>query len=143
MANDHAVQSILLVEDNPLDVDLTIRAFQRNRLANPVVVARYGEEAVAFIARWETGERTPLVVLLDINMPRMNGLEVLRALKSNAVSRSIPVVVLTSSNEDRDVQRAYELGANSYIVKPVNFDKFLDVASQIELYWCALNQPPR
>ena len=143
MANDHAVQSILLVEDNPLDVDLTIRAFQRNRLANPVVVARDGEEAVAFIARWETGERTPLVVLLDINMPRMNGLEVLRALKSNAVSRSIPVVVLTSSNEDRDVQRAYELGANSYIVKPVNFDKFLDVASQIELYWCALNQPPR
>ncbi|MBI5615665.1 MAG: response regulator [Gammaproteobacteria bacterium] len=142
MANDHAVQPILLVEDNPLDVDLTLRAFQRNRLANPVIVARDGEEAVAFIARWEAGERTPLVVLLDINMPRMNGLEVLRAMKSSAVSRSIPVVVLTSSSEGRDVQRAYELGANSYIVKPVNFDKFLDVASQIEVYWCAINQPP-
>ncbi|MBI4692545.1 MAG: response regulator [Gammaproteobacteria bacterium] len=142
MANDHAVQPILLVEDNPLDVDLTLRAFQRNRLANPVIVARDGEEAVAFIARWEAGERTPLVVLLDINMPRMNGLEVLRAMKSSAVSRSIPVVVLTSSSEGRDVQRAYELGANSYIVKPVNFDKFLDVASQIEIYWCAINQPP-
>jgi hypothetical protein len=85
----------------------------------------------------------PLVMLLDIDMPRMNGLEVLRTMKSNAVSRSIAVVVLTPSNEDRDVQRAYGPGANSYIVKPVNFDEFRDVASPIDLYWYALNQPPR
>jgi len=133
---------VLLVEDNPIDVDLTLRAFARRKLTNPIQVARDGEEALAWLARWEEGEPTPLVILLDLKLPRVNGLEVLARLKTNPVSRSIPVVVLTSSAEDRDVAAAYQLGVNSYIVKPVDFAKFLEVANQIELYWCVTNQPP-
>lgn len=134
---------VLLVEDNPVDVDLTKRAFARRKLANPIEVARDGEEALAWIARWEAGEPTPLIILLDLKLPRVSGLEVLAQWKSHAVSRAIPVVVLSSSGEDKDIQTAYELGANSYIVKPVDFAKFIDVATQIELYWCALNEPPQ
>jgi CheY-like chemotaxis protein len=133
---------VLLVEDNPVDVDLTKRAFARSKLTNPIEVARNGEEAVACIPRWEAGEPTPLLVLLDLKLPRISGLEVLAQWKAHEVSRAIPVVVLSSSAEDRDIQAAYQLGANSYIVKPVEFAKFLDVAAQIELYWCALNAPP-
>ncbi|MGE5651415.1 response regulator [Noviherbaspirillum sp. UKPF54] len=132
---------VLLVEDNPMDVDLTLRAFARRKLTNPVIVARDGEEALAWLPRWEAGENLPLVILLDLKLPRVDGLEVLAQWKAHAVSRSIPVVVLTSSAEDKDIEAAYELGANSYIVKPVDFGKFLDVAAQIELYWCALNTP--
>lgn len=134
---------ILLVEDNPADVDLTLRAFARRKFANVVHVARDGEEALAWLARWEAGEPLPAVILLDLKMPRVSGLEVLRTLKSHPRFQTIPVVVLTSSSEDSDVRAAYELGANSYIVKPVNFDKFMDVAAQIELYWCVLNEAPR
>jgi CheY-like chemotaxis protein len=134
---------VLLVEDNPIDVDLTKRAFARRKLTNPIEVARDGEEALAYIPRWKAGEPTPLLILLDLKLPRVSGLEVLAQWKAQAVSRAIPVVVLTSSAEDKDVQAAYELGANSYIVKPVDFAKFLDVAAQIELYWCALNEPPQ
>lgn len=133
---------VLLVEDNPVDVDLTKRAFARRKLTNPIEVARDGEEALACIARWEAGAPTPLVILLDLKLPRVSGLEVLAQWKAHAVSRAIPVVVLSSSAEDKDIQAAYLLGANSYIVKPVDFAKFLDVAAQIELYWCALNEPP-
>jgi CheY-like chemotaxis protein len=133
---------VLLVEDNPVDVDLTKRAFARRKLTNPIEVARDGEEALACLARWEAGEPTPLLILLDLKLPRVSGLEVLAQWKANAVSRAIPVVVLSSSAEDKDIQAAYALGANSYIVKPVDFAKFLDVAGQIELYWCALNAPP-
>lgn len=133
---------ILLVEDNPLDVDLTLRAFQRRKITNPIEVARDGEEALAWLPRWEAGEVQPVVILLDLKMPKVDGLEVLRQLKGHAVFRAIPVVVLTSSAEDRDVREAYKLGANSYIVKPVDFDKFMDVAEQIELYWTVLNKPP-
>ncbi|CAN5139404.1 response regulator [soil metagenome] len=133
---------ILLVEDNPLDVDLTLRAFARRKLTNPVLVARDGEEAVAWISRWEAGEVLPLVILLDLKLPRIDGLEVLAQWKSHEVSRMIPVVVLTSSAEENDVEAAYRLGANSYIVKPVDFNKFMDVAAHIELYWCALNEAP-
>lgn len=133
---------ILLVEDNPDDVDLTLRAFARRKLTNPILVARDGEEALNWIARWQAGEILPLVILLDLKLPRVDGLEVLTRWKSHAVSRSIPVVVLTSSAEEKDVEAAYRLGANSYIVKPVDFAKFLEVAMQIELYWCALNEPP-
>lgn len=132
---------VLLVEDNPMDVDLTLRAFARRKLTNPVVVARDGEEALAWIPRWEAGEILPLVILLDLKLPRVDGLEVLARWKAHAVSRAIPVVVLTSSAEDKDIEAAYKLGANSYILKPVDFGKFLDVAAQIELYWCALNTP--
>ena len=122
---------ILLVEDNPMDVDLTLRAFARRKLTNPIHVARDGAEALAWISRWDGGEQIPVVILLDLKLPKVDGLEVLRVLKGHAVWHTIPVVVLTSSGEDRDVKEAYDLGANSYIVKPVDFEKFLEVAAHI------------
>jgi len=131
---------ILLIEDNPLDVDLTLRAFKRRKLVNPVLVARDGEEALAWIPRWEAGEPLPVVILLDLRLPKISGLVVLQAFKAHAILRRIPVVVLTTSKEDRDIQAAYDLGANSYIVKPVDFDSFMDMARHIELYWCVLNE---
>lgn len=131
---------ILLVEDNPMDLDLTLRAFNKRRFINAIEVARDGEEALAYIARWDAGEPIPAVILLDINMPKVNGLEVLEQLKRHPVYRRIPVVVLTSSREDRDLATAYDLGVNSYIEKPVSFNKFMEVADQIELYWCVTNQ---
>lgn len=132
---------ILLVEDNPMDLDLALHAFQRHRLANPIEVARDGEEALAWIPRWEAGEPCPIVILMDINMPKIGGLEVLRHLKSHPVFRTIPVVMLTTSAVSQDVETAYQHGANSYIVKPVDFDKFMVVAEQIQLYWAVLNVP--
>lgn len=132
---------ILLVEDNPMDLDLALHAFQRRRLANPIEVARDGEEALAWIPRWEAGEPRPIVILMDINMPKIGGLEVLLQLKSHPVFRTIPVVMLTTSAVSQDVEAAYQHGANSYIVKPVDFDKFIVVAEQIELYWAVLNVP--
>jgi CheY-like chemotaxis protein len=131
---------ILLVEDNPMDLDLTLRAFNKKRLTNHVQVARDGEEALAFIPRWEAGEPVPAVILLDINLPKVSGLEVLRQLKAHERFRRIPVVILTSSREDRDLKTAYDIGVNSYIEKPVSFSKFVEVAEQIELYWCVLNE---
>ncbi len=133
---------ILLVEDNPVDVDLTLRAFIRRKLSNPVQVARDGEEALAFMERWQEGDPLPLLILLDLKLPRVDGLEVLRQFRLHERWRTVSVVVLTSSAEDRDVEMAYSLGANSYIVKPVDFSKFLEVAAQIELYWCLVNRPP-
>jgi CheY-like chemotaxis protein len=133
---------ILLVEDNPMDVDLTRRAFARRHLLNALEVARDGEEALGWIARWEAGEPVPVVILLDLKLPRVSGLEVLRRLRQHERLGRIPVVVLTTSREDADVAAAYALGANSYIVKPVEFDKFVEVAAQIDLYWCVLNQRP-
>lgn len=134
---------VLLVEDNPVDIDLTLRAFARRKFTNPVHVARDGEEALAWVERWEAGEPLPLVILLDLKLPRVHGLDVLCRWKQNPVCRSVPVVVLTTSAEDKDIEAAYRMGANSYIMKPVNFEKFLDVAEQIELYWCVTNSPPR
>ena len=136
-------QPILLVEDNPMDVDLTRRAFARRKIANPIQVARDGEEALAWLPHWEAGELRPVVILLDLKLPRVDGLEVLRQLKSHPLTATIPIVILTMSAEDSDIQTAYKLGANSYIVKPVNFEKFMQVAEQIEVYWNVLNQPPR
>jgi CheY-like chemotaxis protein len=133
----------LLVEDNPMDVDLTRRALARRKLSNAIEVARDGEEALGFIARWDAGEPPPVVILLDLKLPKVSGLEVLARLKQHARFAAIPVVVLTTSGEDGDVQAAYRLGANSYIVKPVDFDKFVEVAAQIELYWTVLNEAPR
>jgi hypothetical protein len=137
------INSILLVEDDPMDVDLTKQALARRGVANPVVVARDGEEALAYLPRWEAGEPLPLVILLDLHLPKVDGLQVLSQIKSHPQFRTIPVVVLTTSSEDRDMQTAYQLGANSYIVKSVDFDKFMQVAEQIELYWCVLNTRPR
>jgi CheY-like chemotaxis protein len=131
---------ILLVEDNPMDVDLTRRAFARRNIANPLEVARDGEEALAWLQRWDAGDALPVVILLDLKLPKVPGLEVLRQLKQHAVYRGIPVVVLTTSREDTDVAAAYALGVNSYIVKPVEFEAFIEVATQIDLYWCLLNQ---
>ena len=133
---------ILLVEDNPMDLDLTLRAFSKRNFSNEIIVARDGEEALAWLPRWEAGERMPAVVLLDINLPRASGLEVLRAFRAHELARHIPVVVLTSSRDDRDLKTAYDLGVNSYIEKPVSFNKFIDVAAHIELYWCLFNERP-
>ena len=143
MTTELLPQPILLVEDNPVDLDLTQRAFRRRRFGNPVEVARDGEEALAFIGRWDAGEPLPAVILLDIKLPKVNGLEVLRQLKAHERYRFIPVVMLTSSSENTDLRTAYEIGANSYIVKPVDFGKFMEVAEQIELFWCVLNRAPR
>ena len=126
-----------------MDVDLTLRAFRGQHLANPVIVARDGEEALAWIPRWEAGEPLPMVILLDLKLPRVDGLDVLRALKTHPVFRVIPVVALTTSKVSADVEAAYQLGVNSYIVKPVEFERFEETARQLELYWIVLNEPPR
>jgi len=141
MRTSNLIQPILLIEDNPVDLDLTLRAFKQRKLANPVEIARDGEEALAIIEKWEKGAQVPVVILLDLNLPKVNGLEVLEAIKKHPEFRTIPVVVPTTSSESRDVNRSYQLGANSYIVKPVDFDNFMEVARQIELYWSVLNRP--
>lgn len=138
----NVARSILLVEDNPMDIDLTRRAFARRNLGNVLEVARDGQEALDCLARWEAGEPAPMLVLLDINLPKVSGLEVLRQLRAHPAFGQLPVVVLTTSDEDQDIQRAYALGANSYIVKPVSFENFVEVAAQIDLYWLNLNTPP-
>ena len=130
---------ILLIEDNPMDVDLTRRAFIRHNLNNPLQVARDGQEALDLIEKWKAGESMPVVILLDLKLPKVSGLEVLRVIRAHPDFRTIAVVILTSSAEDRDIHEAYSLGANSYIVKPVDFEKFIEVARQIELYWTVLN----
>ncbi len=135
------IRPILLVEDNPMDVDLTLRAFKRRNLANPIVVARDGQEALDLIPKWEAGEPRPVVILLDVNMPRVGGLEVARRLKAHPALRTIPIVMLTTSDVGEDIRTAYENGANSYIVKPVDFEKFMEVAEHIKVYWAALNEP--
>ncbi|HJT51502.1 MAG TPA: response regulator [Nitrosospira sp.] len=130
---------ILLIEDNPMDIDLTRRAFIRHNLTNPLEVLRDGQEAIDFITRWREGECVPSVILLDLKLPKFSGLDVLRKVREHSVLGTVPVVVLTSSAEDIDIHEAYLLGANSYIVKPVDFEKFIEVARQIELYWTVLN----
>ena len=134
---------ILLVEDRPTDADLTKRAFARSHLLNPIELARDGEEALGYIERWDAGEMVPIFILLDLQLPKVSGLEVLRKLKSHPTYSRIPVIVLTTSGEDRDIEEAYKLGCNSYIVKPVEFNKFMEIAVQIEVYWCALNTAAR
>ena len=138
-----SIRPILLVEDRSIDIDLMKRAFAKRKLLNPINVARDGEEALALFERWEAGEPIPICILLDLKMPKVNGLEVLRRLKSHPRFSTIPVIVLTTSTEDRDIEEAYKLGCNSYIVKPVDFDKFIEVTSKVEVYWCALNLPSR
>jgi hypothetical protein len=135
------IRPIFLVEDNPMDLDLAKRAFARRKTANPIEVARDGEEALDWLSRWEGGAPIPVVILLDLKLPKVDGLDVLYQIKIHPLFQKIPVVVLTTSSEDRDVQTAYERGANSYIVKPVDFDRFIQVIDQIEQYWCNLNTP--
>jgi hypothetical protein len=137
------LRPILIIEDRPTDLDLTKRAFARRRVLNPVEEARDGEAAMAYFERWESGELIPVCILLDLKLPKISGLEVLRQLKTHPKYSAIPVIILTTSGEDHDIEEAYRLGCNSYIVKPVGFNKFMDVASQVEVYWCALNTTPR
>lgn len=137
---------ILLVEDNPRDAELTVRALKKHNLAHRLMVVEDGAEALDFIGGRgkfaRRGERNhPQVVLLDIKLPKLNGLEVLRAIKSDAKTHMIPVVMVTSSREDPDIKTAYELGANSYVVKPVDFNAFQDIVSQLGCYWLLVNEP--
>ncbi|HOW98588.1 MAG TPA: response regulator [Kiritimatiellia bacterium] len=137
---------ILLVEDNPNDAELTLRALKKNNLANHIVHVADGAEALDFVfARGAFKDRDietrPRVILLDLKLPKVNGLEVLRAVKGDEHTRTIPVVVLTSSREEQDMVESYRLGVNSYIVKPVDFDKFLESVRDLGLYWLLLNQP--
>jgi CheY-like chemotaxis protein len=138
---------ILLVEDNPNDVELTLRALRHVNLANRIFVVRDGAEALDFLfARGPYGGRNgaqlPKVVLLDLKLPKVNGLEVLERVRSDPRTRTVPVVVLTSSSEEPDIQKSYALGVNSYIVKPVEFESFVKAVSDAGLYWLLLNQPP-
>lgn len=138
---------ILLVEDNPNDVALTKRALEKNNIANKVIVARDGAEALDCL--FGTGEYAgkdtcalPEVVLLDLKMPKVDGMEVLRRIRSDSRLRLLPVVILTSSDEDRDMVDGYSLGANSYIQKPVDFNKFVEAVKQLGIYWLVLNRIP-
>ena len=130
---------ILLVEDNPDDEDLTRRALQRHHLKNDLVVAHDGQEALDYLFN---GARRPDLVLLDLKLPRIDGLEVLRRLRADERTRFLPVVVLTSSTEQRDLVASYSLGVNSYVRKPVDFTAFVEATRQLGLYWLLLNQPP-
>lgn len=131
------LRSILLVEDNPDDERLTLRALRRGNITNPVIVARNGEEA---LQQLQGMRPLPLVVLLDLKLPKVNGLEVLRQLRSQAATRTLPVVVLTSSSEESDIFNSYHLGANSYVRKPVSMDDFTTAVERLGVYWTRINQ---
>ncbi|MBE9111826.1 response regulator [Nodosilinea sp. LEGE 07298] len=134
-----AMRPILLVEDNPDDEHLTRRALRRGHLANPVIVARNGEEALQQVFG---PSHLPCVVLLDLKLPKVDGLEVLRQIRASDRTRQLPVVVLTSSSEDRDIIESYSLGANSYVRKPVNIDEFTEAVRQLGLYWALISELP-
>ncbi len=138
---------ILLVEDNLADVELTLHALRRNDLANRIHVARDGEEALDYLfGRGNYSQRPPdtqlKLVLLDLKLPKVDGIEVLRAIKSDPRTKATPVVILTSSKEERDLVSSYQLGVNSYIQKPVDFSEFRETVRQLRLYWLVVNQPP-
>jgi len=140
-------KTILLVEDNPDDVKLTLRAFKHNNMMNPIIVARDGVEALDFLfARGAYAERAgkslPTLIILDLKLPRLDGLGVLKAIRADAQTRLIPVVVMTSSKEEQDLIQSYSLGANSYVRKPVNFAEFLEAVRVLGIYWMMTNQPP-
>ena len=143
--NDHLVE-ILLVEDNPNDVELTLHALRKHKLTNSIHVVRDGAEALEFLFAGAAGPgelpNRPRLILLDLKTPKVDGLEVLRRLKADPRTRQTPVVMLTSSREERDVCESYRLGVNSYIVKPVDFEQFTEAVRQLGLYWMLLNQPP-
>ena len=129
---------LLLIEDNASDAELTIRELKKYNMANNLIHLRNGSDALNF---FKTTDTLPKLILLDIQMPKINGIEVLQRLKENPLTRSIPVVMLTSSKENPDIQKCYSLGANSYIVKPVNFDDFAKTIKTLGFYWLLFNQP--
>jgi len=131
------LRTVLLVEDNPDDERLTIRALRRGKIANEILVARNGEDALNLVFDLET---LPCVVLLDLKLPKVDGLDVLRQIRANDRTRLLPVVVLTSSSEDRDIVESYTLGANSYVRKPVEIDQFTEAVRQLGLYWVLHNE---
>jgi len=137
---------ILLVEDDPKDIDLTLKALEQYKLANEVVVTRDGEEALDYLyCRGDFAARTnenPAVLLLDLKLPQVDGLEVLQQIKSDDNLRMIPVVVLTSSHEEKDVVASYKLGVNAYVVKPVDFHEFVEAIKELGVFWAVLNEPP-
>ena len=140
------LRPILLVEDNPDDIELTLIALEKSRLANPVVSVRDGAEALEFLRREgpyaDRPEENPAVILLDKKLPKVDGHEVLRAVRSDELLRRIPVVMLTSSREERDLLRSYDLGVNAYVVKPVVFDDFMAAINDLGVFWAVLNEPP-
>ncbi|KAB2840338.1 MAG: response regulator [Melioribacteraceae bacterium] len=145
--NDNNEVEILLVEDNPNDAELALRALRKNNLANKIVVVKDGEEALDFIFangkfKSRADIKEPRLVLLDLKLPKVSGLEVLEKIKNDPVKKLIPVVVLTSSKEEKDIVESYRLGVNSYIVKPVDFEKFVEAVKDLGLYWLLLNQTP-
>jgi len=137
---------ILLIEDNPLDAELTIRALKKGGLANNLLWLKDGEQALDYVFRrgryTDRDDVLPRLVLLDLKMPRVDGIEVLKAIKQDERTRRIPIVIMTSSQEERDVAQSYDLGANSYVVKPVDFGAFADIARQAGFYWLAINRAP-
>ncbi len=141
------LKTILLAEDNPLDVELTIEALSEHNLANNVVVVRDGVEAMEYLnyeGKFKNRiEGNPVVLLLDIKMPRMDGIEVLAAIRGNEKLKRLPIVILTSSREEPDLKKCYELGVNAYVVKPVNFKEFLDAIKHIGIFWALLNEQPQ
>ena len=140
------LKPIVLVEDNPHDLELTLVALERSQLANEVIVLRDGAEALDYLLRrGEHSDRlegNPAVLLLDLKLPKVDGLEVLKSVRESTELRSIPVVMLTSSREEPDLQRAYELGVNAYVVKPVEFKAFVAAISDLGIFWAVLNEPP-
>ncbi len=142
MRVEDGVYNILLVEDNPVDIDLTRRALQKSDLTIHLDIARDGEEAIGFVHQWDGGSSPPIFILLDLKLPKVEGLDVLKRLKGHVAYRIIPVIVLTSSNESKDIRNAYESGANSYILKSINYDEFTSAIFLIVRYWCTLNIHP-
>lgn len=140
------LKPILLVEDNPNDLELTLIALEKSQLANEVVVVRDGAEALDYLSMqgaWaKRQEGNPAVLLLDLKLPKVDGLEVLRHIRSTASLKSLPVVMLTSSKEEQDLLRSYELGVNAYVVKPVDFQEFVKAIADLGIFWAVLNEPP-
>jgi CheY-like chemotaxis protein len=140
------LKPILLVEDNARDLELTLLALERSQLANEVIIARDGAEALDYLFRRngfeDRAEGNPSIVLLDLKLPKVDGLEVLQLVRGSSMLRSMPVVMLTNSKEDHDLGRAYELGANAYVVKPVEFKDFVAAVGDLGLFWAVLNEPP-
>lgn len=141
---EERARPILVVEDNPMDLDFLLQAFEEHGALNPLEICRDGEEALRFIEAHPSPDdrNLPLLVLLDLRLPKVDGIDVLRQARSHEVWKKIPFVVVTTSREDLDISRAYELGVNSYIVKPVDFTAFAEVVKQIKIYWLLTNVPP-
>jgi CheY-like chemotaxis protein len=139
-----ATRPILLVEDNPMDVDLTLQVFEDHAVLNPIAVCRDGEEALRYMEMHNVPEDAglPIVVLLDLRLPKVDGIEVLRQARQHPIWKQIPIVVITTSRENQDIETVYQLGVNSYIVKPVDFATFVEVVKTIQVYWLLTNEPP-